>query len=154
MPGGGLQPAPRARPEPVLEVRLNGKCPAETVCVPVSIGELIDKITILQIKAARIGDPGKRANVMAELHALTAVRDDHGLGGAGLDGLEERLLAVNTALWEAEDEIRAIESRRDFGERFVALARSVYLNNDERARVKKEINLMMGSRIVEEKSYL
>lgn len=124
------------------------------VQVPVSVGELIDKITILEIKAERISDPAKRPNVEAELEALAAVRDAGVPKGPRLDALTERLGAINRALWDIEDDIRSHEKRQDFGPRFVELARSVYRQNDERARVKKEINQLVGSRFVEEKSYV
>ena len=124
------------------------------VQVPISVGELIDKITILEIKAERISDPAKRPNVEAELKALAAVRDAGVPKGPRLDALTERLGGINRTLWDIEDDIRSHEKRQDFGPRFVELARSVYRQNDERARVKKEINQLVGSRFVEEKSYV
>ncbi len=124
------------------------------VQVPVSIGELIDKITILEIKAERISEPVKRANVVAELEALAAVRDARVPNGPQLHALAERLGAINRTLWDIEDDIRSHEKRQDFGPRFVELARSVYRQNDERARIKKEINQLVGSRFIEEKSYI
>jgi hypothetical protein len=128
---------------------LDGAAP---VMAPIGFGELIDKITILQIKAERIGDPGKRANVARELALLEALRD--GLPPtAGLDALAGELKAVNEALWEIEDAIRDCEREGDFGPRFVELARSVYRTNDRRAALKREIDRLLGSTIVEEKSY-
>lgn len=120
--------------------------------VPIAIGELIDKITILQIKAERIADAAKRANVLRELDALQAVR------GAlpcppPLPHLERDLAATNAALWDIEDRLRACERAGDFGAGFVELARSVYRMNDQRAALKRRISEAAGSAIVEEKSY-
>ena len=124
----------------------------DNVMAPVSPGELLDKITILEIKAERIEDAQKNANVRVELNLLNAIwaSDVPDVGVA-----EERaaLKAVNEKLWEIEDDIRDEERAKRFGERFVELARSVYFTNDERARLKKVINTKMGSQIVEEKSY-
>ena len=122
-----------------------------TISTPVSYGELIDKITILEIKSARIADPAKRANVQRELQALTEVRDTQ--GGATPAALVAELRQVNEQLWEIEDLIRDREAAQQFDARFVALARSVYTTNDERAAIKKRINIALGSRIIEEKAY-
>ncbi|MEO0034977.1 MAG: hypothetical protein RLZZ501_1000 [Pseudomonadota bacterium] len=124
-----------------------------SVLVPVSWGEVIDKITILEIKAERLGDPAKLANVQRELDALAAVRDRAFPGHAGLAALAGELKTINESLWEIEDEIRDCERARDFGETFVRLARSVYVTNDRRAAVKRRINDLLGSDLVEEKSY-
>lgn len=121
------------------------------ILAPIAAGELIDKITILEIKAARITDAVKRANVMRELDALDALRARHGL--AGLDALTAELKAVNERLWDVEDEIRELEAEQRFDARFIELARAVYVTNDRRAALKKDINLAVGSAIVEEKSY-
>jgi hypothetical protein len=121
-----------------------------TPVVPVSWGELIDKITILEIKAARIADADKRANVARELAALTAVR---GPLSDSLADLTHELRQVNEALWTIEDDIRECEMRGDFGPRFIELARSVYKRNDRRAALKRRINELLGSELVEEKSY-
>lgn len=121
-----------------------------TLLAPVSWGELIDKITILEIKAARIADPAKLANVRRELQALTAVRDKQ---GKAPPALAAALREVNGQLWDIEDRIRECEQRGDFGAVFVELARSVYRTNDRRAALKKTINEQMGSELVEEKSY-
>jgi hypothetical protein len=121
-----------------------------TLLAPVSWGELIDKITILEIKAARIADPAKLANVRRELQALTVVRDTQ---GTAPPALAAALRQVNEELWDIEDRIRDCEQRGDFGAPFIALARSVYTTNDRRAALKKTINLQMGSELVEEKSY-
>jgi hypothetical protein len=120
--------------------------------VPVSWGELIDKITILEIKSERITDPGKLDNVRKELvllqDRLGGLADSHDVPRLAAD-----LRQVNAKLWDIEDDIRACENAGDFGDRFVALARSVYITNDRRADLKREINLVLGSDLVEEKSY-
>lgn len=121
--------------------------------VPVSVGELLDKISILEIKAERITDPTKLANVRRELDALTAARRAAGFDEARLADAYRRLKAINEALWGIEDDIREYEARADFGAAFVALARAVYQTNDERSRVKKELNGLAGSTLIEEKSY-
>lgn len=121
---------------------------------PLSIGELIDKITILEIKAERLGDAGKVANAERELELLEQRRTDAGIGGDELARLRRDLRRVNESLWTIEDEIRDCERRRDFGARFVKLAREVYHMNDERFALKQSVNALTGSAIVEEKSYL
>ncbi|WP_411869959.1 hypothetical protein [Vulcanococcus limneticus] len=125
-----------------------------SVQVPVSVGELIDKLTILAIKDARIGDAAKRVNVRTELEALEAVALAAGLRDlAGLAELEAQLRQVNGDLWTIEDRIRDCERQGDFGPAFVALARAVYVTNDRRAALKRQINALSGSELVEEKSY-
>ncbi len=119
--------------------------------VPTSLGELIDKITILEIKAERISDPGKRKNVFVELGALRELTPL--ANSADISPLRAKLKEVNEKLWVVEDSIRECERVKDFGEKFIELARAVYVTNDERAKLKKEINLLMGSALVEEKSY-
>ena len=121
--------------------------------VPVSVGELIDKITILEIKAERIADPAKQANVRRELAALDRVRSRAAAATSELSALRGELAAVNRRLWEVEDALRRCEREGRFDERFVELARSVYRDNDRRAALKREINKLTGSAIVEEKSY-
>lgn len=123
------------------------------ILVPVSIGELLDKIVILDIKAARIGDPAKLENVRRERQAL-------GEAAAGLDvtaepcaALMSELRTVNEALWQVEDDLRDCERNGDFGPRFVELARAVYHTNDRRAAIKRALNEAFGSDLVEEKSY-
>lgn len=123
------------------------------ILTPISPGELLDKITILQIKSERISDPDKLANVRAELEALQQVAKKFIPQDAKMDGLEATLKTVNSELWDIEDDIRECERAQDFGDTFVALARAVYVTNDKRAALKKEINLHLGSRLVEEKSY-
>jgi uncharacterized small protein (DUF1192 family) len=124
----------------------------QDVLVPISVGELIDKIVILEIKSERIKNANQLANIANELGALRAVR----LGDvdrARLDALSAELKRVNANLWDVEDSIRECDARGDFGDNFIELARAVYRFNDERARLKKAINVESGSRLVEEKSY-
>ena len=121
--------------------------------VPVSWGELIDKITILEIKSTRLSSDAARANVRKELELLRAKVDPNLAQRAALGHLKARLTEVNEALWEIEDLIREKENRAEFDGDFVAMARSVYKRNDERAAVKREINRLLDSDIVEEKSY-
>jgi hypothetical protein len=121
--------------------------------VPVSAGELLDKIAILRIKAERISDPKKVENVKRELSALDAVASRAIPGSAELAALEADLKAVNEALWEIEDDIREHDARGDFGPDFVRLAQAVYRTNDRRAAIKRDINRLTGSALVEEKSY-
>ena len=123
------------------------------ILAPISAGELIDKITILRVKAQRIGDPLKEANVRKELALLEATALAHIPPGAEIDRLTAELMAVNAALWDVEDGKRDCERRQDFGADFVALARRVYIENDQRAAIKRAINAAAGSDIVEEKSY-
>jgi Family of unknown function (DUF6165) len=123
------------------------------ILVPVSPGELLDKITILRIKVARIQDAAKLANVKLELSLLEEKWRGCG-GGAHEVALDERALqSVNERLWDIEDRIREKEARQTFDRDFIELARAVYLCNDERAAIKKRINLQLGSRLIEEKSY-
>ncbi|WP_250625807.1 DUF6165 family protein [Pinirhizobacter soli] len=120
---------------------------------PVSFGELIDKITILEIKSQRIEDAGKLANVRNELELLNATWGNAPASHTDISTERARLLAVNERLWDIEDEIRVKESAQEFDAAFIKLARSVYFENDERAAIKREINLKLGSQLVEEKSY-
>lgn len=124
-----------------------------SVTIEVSPGELIDKIAILEIKAERIADGGKRAHVLAELEALRSARAAQVALHPRLDRLSAALRQINETLWDIEDALRDCERNGDFGPRFVELARSVYHTNDRRADVKREINLVLDSRLVEEKSY-
>ena len=123
------------------------------ISVEISAGELIDKITILEIKDGRFEDPAKLANVRRELESLVAARDAALSPSPELTDLTARLKAVNERLWQIEDDIRDCERAKEFEARFVELARAVYMNNDERAALKRRINELLGSRIVEEKSY-
>ncbi len=121
------------------------------VLVPVSVGELIDKITILQIKKIMISNEDQLININRELEALQQVKNDLGL--QGVEDMQEDLAAINFCLWDTEDAIRVCESQKDFGPRFISLARCVYKLNDKRSRVKRDININFNSSIVEEKSY-
>ena len=125
----------------------------QTITVAIAPGELIDKIVILELKLAHIADPAKQANVRREWDILVTCRDDQVPASAALARLTAALKAVNAKLWTIEDDIRDCERQGDFGPAFVALARAVYINNDERARLKRAINDLLGSDIVEEKSY-
>ncbi|MBE1161278.1 DUF6165 family protein [Dyella acidiphila] len=121
--------------------------------VPVSFGELIDKITILEIKSRQISDPAKLANVHTELELLNTTWGSHPASQTDISKERARLLAVNEALWDIEDRIRLKEQAQEFDAQFIELARAVYFQNDDRAAVKREINLKLGSQLVEEKSY-
>lgn len=123
------------------------------VSVPVSFGELIDKITILEIKSERITDAAKLANVRDELQILNSLWDKDEHSRTGISAERAELKHINESLWEIEDEIRLKERDQAFGDRFIELARAVYHTNDKRAAVKRAINLKLGSRLVEEKSY-
>jgi hypothetical protein len=122
------------------------------ILVPVSPGELLDKITILRIKAARITDPDKLAHVRLELELLERTWRD-ACAGTELAAEEAALQAVNARLWDIEDRIRDKESAGCFDPQFIELARAVYLTNDERAALKRQVNVALGSRLREEKSY-
>jgi hypothetical protein len=126
---------------------------APQILIPVAPGELIDKITILEIKAERMSDPEKLANVAVELDLLNQVCEDSLGEDAELAALAAALKEVNGRIWDLEDVIRDCERRKDFGEVFLDTARKIYRTNDERAAIKKHINLALGSAIVEEKSY-
>jgi hypothetical protein len=119
---------------------------------PISVGELIDKITILQIKLKRLDGPGA-ANVANELAALNQAKRDAHLNEPKIEALIIQLKAVNAALWDIEDQIRQFEACGDFGPRFIETARSVYKLNDRRAAIKRLINVASESDIFEEKSY-
>ncbi|MCL7945971.1 DUF6165 family protein [Marinobacter sp. ATCH36] len=126
---------------------------ADVIKVPVSFGEVLDKITILEIKSERIADPAKVKNVRLELDELSATWNEAVPDQAAIADLRKQLKAVNEALWVIEDDIRDQEAAQDFGPKFIELARAVYVTNDKRAAIKKEVNLALGSRFVEEKSY-
>lgn len=121
--------------------------------VPVSPGELLDKITILRIKSQRMSDPEKLRNVRLELQTLQDTWSGSAYAAVGVDADVKALMAVNERLWAIEDDIRDKERARAFDAEFVRLARAVYIENDERAAIKRRINLKLGSTIVEEKSY-
>ena len=121
--------------------------------VPVSPGELLDKLTILRIKSERMTDPVKLKNVREELAALERTWQSSPYSKTDIAADVEALQRVNERLWVIEDAIRDQERAKDFGAEFVRLARAVYFENDERAAIKRRINLKLGSSIVEEKSY-
>ena len=123
------------------------------ILVEIAPGELIDKITILEIKAERIADAAQRANALVELKTLGDARAAAIPPDGEIDRLEAQLKVVNEALWEIEDDIRDCDREGNFGPRFVELARTVYRTNDRRAELKRAINLRLGSRLVEQKSY-
>jgi len=123
------------------------------ISVPVSFGELLDKIAILEIKSERIADAAKLVNIRRELDALNRTWSAHPAAAVDITGLRAALKAVNERLWVIEDDIRLQEKAQNFGAEFIRLARSVYFENDERARIKRDINLELGSAYVEEKSY-
>ena len=123
------------------------------ILVPVSFGELLDKIAILETKSERMTDAVKLANVRRELDALNATWAAHPASGKDIRELRAALKAVNERLWSIEDDIRTQEKQQSFGAEFIRLARAVYFENDERSRSKKATNLALGSAYVEEKSY-
>jgi hypothetical protein len=123
------------------------------ILVPISPGELLDKITILRIKSVRMTDETKLRNVRNELEALEQTWRDSGAAIPAVAEDEAALQRVNEELWDIEDRIRDKERAREFDAVFIELARAVYVTNDERARFKKNINVTLGSRLVEEKSY-
>jgi hypothetical protein len=124
-----------------------------TIDIPVGAGELVDKISILEIKRQRLRDPRQLANVAAELALLATARDRWVAPSEELSRLAAGLKMVNLALWDIEDDIRDCERAGDFGPRFIELARSVYRRNDERALLKRQINELLRSSVIEEKSY-
>jgi len=125
----------------------------DIIQVPVSPGEVLDKITILEIKSERISDPDKVANVRRELELLRSTWRQSVEQDETVSRIHDELKTINEALWEIEDDIRDKERAREFDQRFIDLARSVYVTNDQRANAKKELNVYLGSEIVEEKSY-
>lgn len=124
-----------------------------TIDVPLAPGELVDKITILEIKTERIEDPAKLNNVRRELDILRSVHERHKVGTKETIRLGKNLKTVNERLWDLEDQIRDFERDSNFGAGFIEVARKIYRTNDERAALKRDINLHLGSEIVEEKSY-
>ena len=124
-----------------------------SVTVDIAPGELVDKITILEIKLERITGEAKLRNVRTEWAVLTQARDANLPRSSKLDDLTVKLKEVNEKLWVIEDDIRDCERQQDFSDEFIRLARAVYFNNDVRARLKRRINELLGSPIIEEKSY-
>ncbi len=125
----------------------------QEVMIPVSAGELIDKITILEIKQSKITDPSKLKNIIHELNLLMNIYSKMDVKNVEIDLLKTQLKRINSILWDIEDAKRHHERLQNFDAAFVGLARSVYIENDNRAKIKKEINLLLDSGIVEEKSY-
>ena len=125
----------------------------QEILVPISPGELLDKITILRIKSERMSDAMKLANVRHELKLLEQTWSAAVPPTANVRADEQALAAVNTRLWDIEDVIRVLERKQQFDAAFIALARSVYIENDERAAIKKRVNVALGSALIEEKSY-
>ncbi len=123
------------------------------ITIPAAVGELIDKITILEIKESHIGEAAKLENIRRELTFLRTLKSECGLGGARLAELQAELKSMNGVLWNIENVLRGHEAREDFGAAFVSMARQVYKTNDRRATLKKKINLLFNSIIIEEKSY-
>lgn len=123
------------------------------IMVPISPGELVDKITILEIKCERIPDRQKVMNVRRELDLLQRTLRESDIAEADVADQARHLKSINERLWDIEDRIRSKESSKAFDQEFIELARSVYLNNDERARAKRKINELLGSKLIEEKSY-
>ena len=124
-----------------------------TILIPVSIGELADKLSILEIKAARIDDAGKRAHVQVELEGLRTLWDAQVAAQADLAGMKDQLRAINERMWDVQDALRAKEAAQLFDTDFVELARWVARHNGERIQVKNAINRLAGSRFIEEKQY-
>lgn len=137
-----------------LKALVGASAGAGRITVEIAPGELLDKITILEIKTERIADQAKLANVKLELETLSAAREHSVRESETLGELVRQLKAVNQALWDIEDEIRICERDQDFGPRFVELARSVYRQNDRRAAIKRQINELLGSKLIEEKAYV
>lgn len=130
-----------------------GDTRVQTILTPVSIGELIDKITILEIKAERIADAAKLGNVRTELDGLWPLWLQQQAARPELAALKQQLKAINERMWDIQDQLRAKETAQDFGDGFITLARGVYGTNGERVAVKNEINRVAGSALVEEKQY-
>lgn len=125
----------------------------DNINIPISPGELLDKITILEIKSEQIQDKNKLENVQNELALLSKIWQEAIKDDKTIQHLKNELKSNNQNLWEIEDKIRTKESHKEFDQEFIDLARSVYFENDKRAATKKEVNNLLGSRIVEEKSY-
>tara|TARA_B100000427_G_scaffold286680_1_gene260821 strand:- start:1479 stop:1880 length:402 start_codon:yes stop_codon:yes gene_type:complete len=123
------------------------------ISIPISPGELLDKLTILEIKLERIKDKEKLTNISYEYDSLKTIVQHDISQSSKLDALYQELKLINGKLWEIEDDIRDCERVQDFSDTFVQLARSVYITNDKRASLKKDINMYLGSQLVEEKSY-
>lgn len=140
-----LKPCPCSQPKPPK--------PQNKVLTEIAVGELVDKITILQIKSENITDPEKLKNIHTELATLQETLDQNVEKSPEIEKLTEELLAINRQLWDIEDDIRDKERAKEFDQEFIEIARSVYYTNDERCAVKRKINNLTGSRLQEEKSY-
>ena len=125
----------------------------EDIIVPVSSGELIDKIAILKIKKKKIFNKSKLKNINNELSLLNEIYKNNFKNNKKLLLYEKKLIKINKKLWDIEDKIRFLESKKNFNQEFIDLARAIYINNDKRSEIKKKINKLTGSRLIEEKSY-
>jgi hypothetical protein len=125
----------------------------EDIIVPVSSGELIDKIAILKIKKKKIFNKSKLKNINNELSLLNEIYKNNFKNNKKLLLYEKKLIKINKKLWDIEDKIRFLESKKNFNQQFIDLARAIYINNDKRSEIKKKINKLTGSRLIEEKSY-
>ena len=125
----------------------------EEITIPVSSGELVDKISILKIKRKKIVNKSKLQNINKELSLLNKIYKNNFKKNKKILLYEKKLIKINKKLWDIEDKIRFHESKKNFNQKFVDLARAVYINNDERSEIKKKINKLTSSRLVEEKSY-
>jgi len=129
------------------------KCENSKIAAEISCGELIDKITILKIKTEQITDPEKLKNIWTELETLQNTCDECIEEYEAIAHLQEKLQEINQELWDIEDAIRVKERKKEFDDEFIQIARSVYITNDQRCMIKKEIDKVLGSRLTEEKSY-
>ena len=125
----------------------------EDIIVPVSSGELIDKVSILKIKKKKIFNKSKLKNINNELSLLNEIYKNNFKNNKKLLLYEKKLIKINKKLWDIEDKIRFLESKKNFNQQFIDLARAIYINNDKRSEIKKKINKLTGSRLIEEKSY-
>ena len=125
----------------------------EDIIIPVSSGELVDKISILKIKRRKIVNKSKLQNINKELSLLNKIYKNNFKKNKKILLYEKKLIKVNKKLWDIEDKIRYLESKRNFNQQFINLARAVYINNDKRSEIKKKINKLSGSDLIEEKSY-
>ena len=125
----------------------------EDITIPVSSGELIDKISILKIKRKKIINKSKLRNINKELSLLNKIYKNNFKKNKKILLYEKKLIKINKKLWDVEDNIRLLESKKKFNQKFIDLARAVYINNDQRSEIKKKINELTGSPLIEEKSY-
>ena len=125
----------------------------EDIVIPVSTGELIDKIAVLKIKKKKIFNKSKLKNINNELSLLNEIYKNNFKNNKKLLLYEKKLIKINKKLWDIEDKIRFLESKKNFNQQFIDLARAIYINNDKRSEIKKKINKLTGSRLIEEKSY-